>query len=82
MVWIQPYVALYHDFISDNEAETIKGLAGPWVSCPRPQGCPRPGRGCPKSWWSRVDHPEHAEIRGVLRQGLAKAFCSETLGEG
>ncbi|NXN48604.1 P4HA3 hydroxylase, partial [Rynchops niger] len=31
MVWIQPYVALYHDFISDDEAETIKGLAGPWL---------------------------------------------------
>ncbi|NWW43263.1 P4HA3 hydroxylase, partial [Pedionomus torquatus] len=31
MVWIQPYVALYHDFISDAEAETIKGLAGPWL---------------------------------------------------
>uniref|UniRef100_A0A8C4V171 procollagen-proline 4-dioxygenase n=1 Tax=Falco tinnunculus TaxID=100819 RepID=A0A8C4V171_FALTI len=29
VVWIQPYVALYHDFISDAEAETIKGLAGP-----------------------------------------------------
>ncbi|KAM9246159.1 LOW QUALITY PROTEIN: prolyl 4-hydroxylase subunit alpha-3 [Leptosomus discolor] len=26
-----PYVALYHDFISDAEAETIKGLAGPWL---------------------------------------------------
>ncbi|NWI26338.1 P4HA3 hydroxylase, partial [Sula dactylatra] len=31
MVRIQPYVALYHDFISDAEAETIKGLAGPWL---------------------------------------------------
>ncbi|NXC31610.1 P4HA3 hydroxylase, partial [Campylorhamphus procurvoides] len=31
MVQIQPYVALYHDFISDTEAETIKGLAGPWL---------------------------------------------------
>ncbi|NXI90799.1 P4HA3 hydroxylase, partial [Psophia crepitans] len=31
MVQIQPYVALYHDFISDAEAETIKGLAGPWL---------------------------------------------------
>ncbi|KAM6099833.1 prolyl 4-hydroxylase subunit alpha-3 isoform 2-T2 [Theristicus caerulescens] len=31
MVWIRPYVALYHDFISDAEAETIKGLAGPWL---------------------------------------------------
>ncbi|KFV12279.1 Prolyl 4-hydroxylase subunit alpha-3, partial [Tauraco erythrolophus] len=31
MVRIQPYVALYHDFISDDEAETIKGLAGPWL---------------------------------------------------
>ncbi|NXX84425.1 P4HA3 hydroxylase, partial [Urocolius indicus] len=28
---MQPYVALYHDFISDIEAETIKGLAGPWL---------------------------------------------------
>ncbi|KAM9389124.1 LOW QUALITY PROTEIN: prolyl 4-hydroxylase subunit alpha-3 [Phaethornis superciliosus] len=31
MIRIQPYVALYHDFISDAEAETIKGLAGPWL---------------------------------------------------
>ncbi|KAM7130424.1 LOW QUALITY PROTEIN: prolyl 4-hydroxylase subunit alpha-3 [Ciconia maguari] len=31
MVRIRPYVALYHDFISDAEAETIKGLAGPWL---------------------------------------------------
>uniref|UniRef100_H0ZTA2 Prolyl 4-hydroxylase subunit alpha-3 n=1 Tax=Taeniopygia guttata TaxID=59729 RepID=H0ZTA2_TAEGU len=31
MVWIQPHVALYHDFITDAEAETIKGLAGPWL---------------------------------------------------
>ncbi|NXT50006.1 P4HA3 hydroxylase, partial [Pluvianellus socialis] len=30
-VWIRPYVALYHDFVSDAEAETIKGLAGPWL---------------------------------------------------
>ncbi|NXS63638.1 P4HA3 hydroxylase, partial [Brachypteracias leptosomus] len=31
LVQLQPYVALYHDFISDDEAETIKGLAGPWL---------------------------------------------------
>ncbi|KFO12237.1 Prolyl 4-hydroxylase subunit alpha-3, partial [Balearica regulorum gibbericeps] len=31
MVQIQPYVALYHDFVSDAEAETIKRLAGPWL---------------------------------------------------
>ncbi|XP_027536749.1 prolyl 4-hydroxylase subunit alpha-3 isoform X2 [Neopelma chrysocephalum] len=31
VVRIRPYVALYHDFISDAEAETIKGLAGPWL---------------------------------------------------
>ncbi|NWV38138.1 P4HA3 hydroxylase, partial [Grantiella picta] len=31
MIQIQPYVALYHDFISDAEAETIKELAGPWL---------------------------------------------------
>ncbi|NWT01406.1 P4HA3 hydroxylase, partial [Mionectes macconnelli] len=31
MVRIRPYVALYHDFISDAEAETIKWLAGPWL---------------------------------------------------
>ncbi|NXQ33541.1 P4HA3 hydroxylase, partial [Alaudala cheleensis] len=27
----QPYVVLYHDFITDAEAEAIKGLAGLWV---------------------------------------------------
>ncbi|NWX20785.1 P4HA3 hydroxylase, partial [Aegotheles bennettii] len=31
VVRFQPYVALYHDFISDAEAETIKSLAGPWL---------------------------------------------------
>ncbi|NXC10146.1 P4HA3 hydroxylase, partial [Orthonyx spaldingii] len=31
VVQIRPYVALYHDFITDAEAETIKGLAGPWL---------------------------------------------------
>jgi len=74
MIRIRPYVALYHDFISDAEAETIKGLAGPWVSRPCPQGCPSSGGRCPRTWQSRVDHPEHAEIGGVLSQGLAKAF--------
>lgn len=49
VVQIQPYVALYHDFISDVEAETIKGLAGPWVSRPHPQGCPCPRGRCSKS---------------------------------
>lgn len=48
MVRIQPYVALYHDFITDAEAETIKGLAGPWVSHPSLQGCPFPAAGCPR----------------------------------
>ncbi|XP_039349005.1 prolyl 4-hydroxylase subunit alpha-3 [Mauremys reevesii] len=28
---LQPYVALYHDFVSDLEAEKIKGLAAPWL---------------------------------------------------
>ncbi|NXL92809.1 P4HA3 hydroxylase, partial [Alectura lathami] len=28
---LQPYVVLYHDFVSDAEAETIKRLAGPWL---------------------------------------------------
>uniref|UniRef100_A0A8D0HHE2 procollagen-proline 4-dioxygenase n=1 Tax=Sphenodon punctatus TaxID=8508 RepID=A0A8D0HHE2_SPHPU len=27
----QPYVALFHDFVSDLEAETIKKLAAPWL---------------------------------------------------
>ncbi|NWU72170.1 P4HA3 hydroxylase, partial [Pterocles burchelli] len=31
IVRIRPYVALYHDFVNDAEAETIKGLAGPWL---------------------------------------------------
>ncbi|XP_042747987.1 prolyl 4-hydroxylase subunit alpha-3 isoform X1 [Lagopus leucura] len=28
---LQPYIVLYHDFVSDAEAEIIKGLAGPWL---------------------------------------------------
>ncbi|XP_067996218.1 prolyl 4-hydroxylase subunit alpha-3 isoform X2 [Melanerpes formicivorus] len=31
VVQVQPYLVLYHDFITDLEAETIKGLAGPWL---------------------------------------------------
>ncbi|KAJ7426084.1 Prolyl 4-hydroxylase subunit alpha-3 [Willisornis vidua] len=31
IVRIQPYEALYHDLVSDTKAETIKGLAGPWL---------------------------------------------------
>ncbi|XP_067163896.1 prolyl 4-hydroxylase subunit alpha-3 [Apteryx mantelli] len=30
-VRLRPYVALYHDFVSDAEAETVKALAGPWL---------------------------------------------------
>uniref|UniRef100_A0A493SX77 Fe2OG dioxygenase domain-containing protein n=1 Tax=Anas platyrhynchos platyrhynchos TaxID=8840 RepID=A0A493SX77_ANAPP len=40
---LQPYIALYHDFISDAEAETIKGLAGPWGRISE--------AGCPRSAW-------------------------------
>ncbi|KAG8564741.1 hypothetical protein GDO81_016574, partial [Engystomops pustulosus] len=29
---LEPYVVLYHDFISDYEAEKIKEIASPWVS--------------------------------------------------
>ena len=32
IVQLLPYVALYHGFISDDEAEKIKDLAAPWVS--------------------------------------------------
>ncbi|KAG8430289.1 hypothetical protein GDO86_018048, partial [Hymenochirus boettgeri] len=31
MVSLRPYVVLYHDFVSDVEAEKIKGLAAPWL---------------------------------------------------
>ncbi|XP_005308582.2 prolyl 4-hydroxylase subunit alpha-3 isoform X1 [Chrysemys picta bellii] len=31
LIRLQPYVALYHDFVSDLEAEKIKGLAAPWL---------------------------------------------------
>ncbi|XP_067389304.1 prolyl 4-hydroxylase subunit alpha-3 [Emydura macquarii macquarii] len=31
LIRLHPYVALYHDFVSDLEAEKIKGLAAPWL---------------------------------------------------
>uniref|UniRef100_A0A8C8S3I0 Prolyl 4-hydroxylase subunit alpha-3 n=1 Tax=Pelusios castaneus TaxID=367368 RepID=A0A8C8S3I0_9SAUR len=31
LIRLQPFVALYHDFVSDLEAEKIKGLAAPWL---------------------------------------------------
>ncbi|XP_074837139.1 prolyl 4-hydroxylase subunit alpha-3 isoform X2 [Carettochelys insculpta] len=31
LIQLQPYVALYHDFISDLEAEKVKELAAPWL---------------------------------------------------
>ncbi|XP_078514694.1 prolyl 4-hydroxylase subunit alpha-3 [Lissotriton helveticus] len=31
IVSLQPYVALYHDFITNQEAVTIKGIAAPWL---------------------------------------------------
>lgn len=30
---LQPYVVLYHNFVTDTEAEEIKQLAQPAVSC-------------------------------------------------
>lgn len=30
---LQPYVVLYHNFVTDTEAEEIKQLAQPGVSC-------------------------------------------------
>uniref|UniRef100_A0A8C5LYI3 procollagen-proline 4-dioxygenase n=1 Tax=Leptobrachium leishanense TaxID=445787 RepID=A0A8C5LYI3_9ANUR len=31
MVSLDPYVVLYHDFVSDLESETIKEIAAPWL---------------------------------------------------
>lgn len=38
VIHLEPYVVLYHDFVSDSEAQKIKGLAAPWVSVPK--ACP------------------------------------------
>lgn len=35
VVSLQPYVVLYHDFVTDTEAEDIKSLARPGVSAHR-----------------------------------------------
>ncbi|KAM8975350.1 prolyl 4-hydroxylase subunit alpha-3 [Pelodytes ibericus] len=32
IVSLDPYVVIYHDFLSDMESETIKGLAAPWLA--------------------------------------------------
>ncbi|XP_054830214.1 prolyl 4-hydroxylase subunit alpha-3 [Eublepharis macularius] len=31
IVHLRPYIALYHDFVSDSEAKKIKALAAPWL---------------------------------------------------
>ncbi|KAK1336111.1 hypothetical protein QTO34_003911, partial [Cnephaeus nilssonii] len=31
VIHLEPYVALYHDFVSDVEAQKIRGLAEPWL---------------------------------------------------
>lgn len=38
VIHLEPYVVLYHDFVSELEAQKIRGLAEPWVSVPR--ACP------------------------------------------
>lgn len=35
VIHLEPYVVLYHDFVSDLEAQKIRGLAEPWVSVPK-----------------------------------------------
>lgn len=35
VIHLEPYVALYHDFVSDSEAQKIRELAEPWVSVPK-----------------------------------------------
>ena len=32
VIHLEPYIALYHDFVSDSEAQKIRELAEPWVS--------------------------------------------------
>lgn len=34
VIHLEPYVVLYHDFVSDLEAQKIRGFAEPWVSVP------------------------------------------------
>lgn len=34
VIHLEPDVVLYHDFVSDVEAQKIRGLAEPWVSVP------------------------------------------------
>uniref|UniRef100_F7BV01 Prolyl 4-hydroxylase subunit alpha-3 n=1 Tax=Equus caballus TaxID=9796 RepID=F7BV01_HORSE len=31
VIHLEPYVVLYHDFVSDSEAQKIRGLAEPWL---------------------------------------------------
>ncbi|KAM9080742.1 prolyl 4-hydroxylase subunit alpha-3 isoform 1-T1 [Megaptera novaeangliae] len=31
VIHLEPYVVLYHDFVSDTEAQKIRGLAEPWL---------------------------------------------------
>ncbi|XP_019504872.1 PREDICTED: prolyl 4-hydroxylase subunit alpha-3 [Hipposideros armiger] len=31
VIHLEPYVVLYHDFVSDSEAQKIRGLAAPWL---------------------------------------------------
>lgn len=40
VIHLRPLVALYHDFVSDEEAQKIRELAEPWVSIPKYPLCP------------------------------------------
>lgn len=53
---LQPYIVLYHDFVSDAEAETIKGLAGPWVSS-------RVGQECRPHWCPLGPSLDHSDLQ-------------------
>uniref|UniRef100_A0A8C5L868 Prolyl 4-hydroxylase subunit alpha-3 n=1 Tax=Jaculus jaculus TaxID=51337 RepID=A0A8C5L868_JACJA len=39
VVHLQPSIVLYHDFVSDSEAQKIRELAEPWVSVPEASLC-------------------------------------------
>lgn len=82
VIHLEPYVALYHDFVSDLEAHKIRELAEPWVSVPKSP--PRTflyGLSCLESgrvrtgWWK---HPHTSPVREFrMAEEISGHLCRE-----
>ncbi|CAJ0964234.1 unnamed protein product, partial [Ranitomeya imitator] len=74
-----PYIALYHDFISDDEAEKIKELAAPWlqrsVVASGVQQAQAEYRISKSAWLKDTVHPVIADLD--VRIAAATGLCAK-----